>query len=570
MAGLLFAGGCGRSRPPESAGADREAPPAAEAPWFEEVAAAAGVTFGHSSGHHGRFLMPEINTGGAGLLDFDNDGLLDVFLVNGGFADPTRPGPPGHRLYRNLGGWRFADVTAEARAGANAGYGMGVACADFDGDGWTDLYVLNLRANVLLRNRGDGTFEDVTARAGVSGEEWSSSAAFLDFDDDGHLDLFVVNYLHWSPATEIECYSRGGVPDYCSPLSYRAPAMDRLFRNRGDGTFEDVSRTAGLHRAFGNGLGVATGDFDRDGRVDVFVANDATPNQLWHNLGGGRFEDVAPLQGAALNSLGVPRAGMGVVAVDLLQRGRLDLFVTHLAGEGNGLFLNNGGRFTDVITPRGPMQGSLPFTGFGVAFRDFDHDGEADLFVANGRVRLGAQDLDPRDPYAEPNTLLRGLGGGEFAMLQPAGGAAQPLLAASRGAAFGDLDNDGAEDVVVVNKDGPVHLLRNVAPRRGRWVGLDVRDAHGRVARNAIVRLAAGGRTWWRQVQPNEGYASSNDPRLVFGLGTASSPVQAWVRWPDGAVEAFGPLTEGRYQPLVRAGGRTERGEEFWPAEATP
>jgi hypothetical protein len=415
--------------------------------------------------------------------------------------------------------------------------------------------VLHLRGVVLLRNRGDGTFEDVTARAGLAGSDWASSAAFLDFDADGHLDLFIANYLHWSPATEIECYSRGGVPDYCSPLSYRAPAMDRLYRNRGDGTFEDVSRAAGLHRAFGNGLGVATGDFDRDGRVDVFVANDATPNQLWLNRGDGRFEDAAPLRGAALNALGIPRAGMGVVAVDLGGRGWLDLFVTHLVGEGHGLFRNTNGFFTDVITPRGPMLGSRPFTGFGVAFRDFNLDGETDLFIAHGRVRLGAQDLDPADPYAEPNLLLRGLGPGEFAIVSPAGGTAPPLLGTSRGAAFGDLDDDGAVDVVVVNKDGPVHLLRNVTAGRGPWLGLDVRDARGRVARNALVRVDAGGRSRWQQVQPNEGYASSHDPRLVFGLGAAAAADHVWIRWPDGAREGFGPLPAGRYHRLEQSRG---------------
>ncbi len=502
--------------------------------------------------------MPEINTGGVGLIDFDNDGLLDVFCVNGGSADPALTNSVNHGLYHNLGNWHFEDVTIRAGIGSTAGYGMGVACADFDNDGWTDIYVLNLRANTLYRNRGNGTFDDVTAHAGVAGDpgEWSSSAAFFDYDGDGHLDLYVANYIHWSVATEVECYSAGGVLDYCSPLSYHAPARDRLFHNRGDGTFEDVTQAMGLDRAFGNGLGVATADFDHDGRVDVFVANDAMPNQLWMNHGTSGFQEDASLRGCALNVLGIPRAGMGAVTVDLLRNGWLDLFVTHLVGEGNAWFRNSQGEFTDAITPDGPMQGSRASTGFGVGFQDFNHDGEPDLFVANGRVRLGDATTDPRNPYAEPNTLLRGLGNGRFAAVVPAGGTQPPLVAASRGAAFGDLDNDGAEDIVVLNKDGPVHVLPNLVGGEGNWVGLDLVDSHQRVARNAIVRLEVDGRSEWRQVQPNEGYASSNDPRLVFGLGTAAATGSVWVRWAGGSQEVFGPFSAGRYYRVIEGTGK--------------
>lgn len=557
--GGLWGAGCDRGPTPSGPAAVERPVPSPPAtvgtPWFREVGDASGINFRHSSGHQDRFLMPEINTGGVGLLDVDGDGWLDVFCVNGGFADPSRSGPPGHRLYRNQGGWKFEDVTERAGVGANPGYGMGVTCGDFDGDGRTDLYVLNLRGNVLYRNRGDGTFEDVTAKAGVAGDAWSSSAAFFDYDRDGALDLFVVNYIHWSMATEVACSSRGGEADYCSPLSYRAPAMDRLYRNRGDGTFEDVTTALGIDRAYGNGLGVATGDWDGDGWVDVFVANDATPNQLWMNRSGKGFVDEALVRGCAVNAVGVPRAGMGAVAVDLMARGWLDLFVTHLVGEGNGWFVNEGGHFVDRITARGPTRGSLPFTGFGVGFRDFDHDGEWDLFVAQGRVRLGVRDLSPTDPYAEPNLLLRGLGGAEFEEVTPAGGTLPVLMAASRGAAFGDLDNDGGDDVVILNKDGPVHVLRNAVSQRGSWVGLDVCDARGRVARQALVRVEQGGRRWIRQVQPNEGYGSSHDPRLVFGLGRAAEAVRVVVRWGDGSEETFGPLGAGRYHRLTAGQG---------------
>ncbi len=560
---VLLVTGCDPSSPPAaSSPSASSAPPTvpspttdaaspAAAPWFAEVAADAGLNFHHTSGFRGQYCMPEINSGGVGLLDFDRDGLLDVFCVNGGSVHGPAPAEAGHRLFRNLGHWRFEDVTARAGVGSNLHYGMGVACADFDGDGWTDLYVLNLRTNVLYRNRGDGSFEDVTSQAGVGGSEWSSSAAFFDYDADGHPDLVVANYIHWSLATEVPCASRGGTPDYCSPLSYRAPAHSRLFRNLGNGTFREVTTEAGIDQGLGNGLGVATGDFDHDGDLDVFVANDAMPNHLWINQGGGRFRDEALARGCAVNVMGLPRAGMGAVAVDILQRGALDLFVTHLVGEGNGYFRNTNGTFLDTISPRGPMAGSWPSTGFGVGFRDFDHDGHLDLFVANGRARLGVQDLDPRDPYAEPNTLLRGLGNGEFIAVAPTGGTQPPLVATSRGVAFGDLDNDGAEDAVVVNKDGPAHLLRNLVGSRGHWIGLDVRDARGAVARNAIVRLeSASGRVSWRQVQPNEGYASSQDERLVFGVGAESGIARVVVRYPGGAERVFGPLPVDRYHRL--------------------
>ena len=275
-----------------------------------------------------------METGGVGVIDFDNDGLMDVFCVDGGSADPARPVVPAHRLYRNLGNWNFEDVTGKAGIRVADGFGMGCAVGDFDGDTWPDLYVTQLGANHLFRNRHDGTFEDVTGKAGVAVRSWSTGAAFLDFDSDGHLDLFVVNYIRWSPAIEMQCFSHGGQRDYCSPVNYHAPAPTFLFRNRGDGTFEDVSEASGIRRAYGNGFGVATGDFDGNGHVDIFVANDAMPNQLWLNQGHGRFIDDAPLRGCALNVHGVPRAGMGAVAFDVLQRGARDIFVTHLVGEG--------------------------------------------------------------------------------------------------------------------------------------------------------------------------------------------------------------------------------------------
>ena len=569
--------GCGKPRAVGNGG-DSTAParPAANAPaplstarvsappWFTNVVAGSGLDFQHRSGQAGHFWLPEMETGGVGLIDFDGDGLLDVFCVSGGSLDPAHPVAPGHRLYRNLGHWHFADVTHAAGLDSPDGYGMGCAVGDYDGDGRPDLYVTQLGSNHLYHNQGDGTFIDVTRTAGVAVRSWSTAAAFVDYDGDGRLDLLVVNYVKWSPEAEMECFSAGGRRDYCSPRNYQAAAPPVLFHNQGDGTFADVTAAAGLDRAYGNGLGLATGDFDHDGRIDFFVANDATPNQLWLNQGGGRFRDEGPLRGCALNSMGVPRAGMGVVAEDLGQRGWLDLYVTHLVGEGNGFFRNQAGNFLDAVTPDGPMAGSLPFTGFGVALADFDNDGELDLYVANGRVRRGAGELNPLDPYAEPNTLRRGLGGGRFDVVLPTGGTAEALVATSRGLAVGDLDNDGAPDVVVVNRDGPVHLLRNLVGDQRSWIQFRLSGRDGREVRNAILRWESPGRTQWRQLQPNQGYCSSQDPRVHFGLGTGAKEGHLWVRWADGQAEDFGIREAGQLHAIRAGAGRPAPGVFSW------
>ena len=568
---LLASAGCGKPRSSQIASdpGNVSTPTAAEThaptssgspsltrtntPWFTNVVTGSGLSFQHHSGQTGHYWLPEMETGGVGLLDFDGDGLLDVFCVNGGSLDPARPTPPGHQLYRNLGHWHFAEVTEAAGLDCPAGYGMGCAVGDYDGDGRPDLYVTQLGSNHLYHNLGNGRFEDMTQAAGVAVGSWSTSAAFVDYDGDGHLDLFVINYVKWSPEIEMDCFSAGGRRDYCSPKNYHAPAPTVLFHNRGNGTFEDVTTAAGLDRAYGNGFGVATGDFDHDGHIDLFVANDATPNQLWLNQGNGRFRDEGPLRGCALNSTGIPRAGMGVVAVDLFQHGWLDLFVTHLAGEGNGLFLNQKSIFLDSVTPAGPMAGSLPFTGFGVTFTDFDNDGKLDLYVANGRVRLGPGELNPQDPYAEVNTLHRGVGDGRFEAVQPRGGTEALLIATSRGLAVGDLDNDGSPDLVVVNRDGPVSLLKNLAGMNHAWILFNLVGRDGRDVRNAILRLETEAGIQWRQHQPNQGYCSSNDPRVHFGLGTVDSQAHLWVRWSDGTAEDFGSRAAGR-QHLIRAG----------------
>lgn len=570
---IAIAQGCGRG--PESSRESTQNPAASASlptpnpattptrPWFEAVGPDSGLDFRHHIGTRGRFYLPEMESGGVGLIDYNRDGQLDILCIDGGDLDPSQPRPPRHRLYRNDGGWRFTDVTEASGLRVSSGFGMGCTVGDYNRDGWPDLYITQYGGNRLFRNRGDGTFEEATQSAGVAVDSLSTSAAFVDYDTDGHLDLIVVNYVRWTPETERECFSSGGRRDYCSPLNYQAPAPPVLFHNRGDGTFDDVTREAGLLTAFGNGLGVATGDFDHDGRVDLFIANDAMANHLWLNRGGGRFQDDAPLRGCALNAVGVPRAGMGVVAVDLLQRGWLDLFVTHLVGEGNGLFLNEKGAFTDWLVPDGPMAGSQPHTGFGVEFADFDNDGRLDLYVANGRVKLGQRESDPTQPYAEPDSVKRGLGDGRFADV-PFAGLSREDPGVGRGLAIGDLDNDGALDVLVIRRDAPIRVLRNRAAGSNHWIALRLEDAHGHETRNAVIRIEAGGKIFWRQHQPNQGYASSQDPRVHFGLGSATQVEHVWIRWPDGKAEDFGSLPPDQIHTIRQGRGTAAPGAFEW------
>lgn len=526
----------------------------ASAPWFEDVAVQRGLTFVYRSGHTDRHYLPEIMGGGAALLDMDNDGDLDVYLVQAGdLLDPASH-RPGNRLFRNRGDGSFEDVTNGSGAEVR-GYGMGVTAGDYDNDGDTDLYVTNLGPNVLLRNDGGGRFTDVSTTARVADPRWSTSAAFVDYDADGDLDLYVANYIDWSPSVERDCYSLTGVPDYCAPRNYDAPIRDTLYRNEGGGVFTDISVQAGLGAAFGNGLGVAPGDFDGDGRLDIFVANDGMPNQLWLNRGQGRFEDVALIRGCAVDLDGKAKAGMGVHATDVDDDGDLDLLVVNLDGESDSFYRNDGDYFSDETAAVGLRVTSRPFTRFGMALLDFDNDGYLDLYEANGRVGRQSE-LYSSDPFAEPNLLLRGTSAGRFEEVMLRGGTSAPLVATSRAAAFGDLDNDGGVDLVVVNRDAPAHLLRNVVQGRGHWITVRVVDEHGRDAFGATVTLSAGGRRLRRDVTAAYSYLASNDPRVHVGLGSETRVADVKVRWVDGSVESFGELEADRRVILRRGAGR--------------
>ncbi len=532
---LLAAAACDRAVPPDLAAAEGPA-------WFREESGERGLDFTHSTGHEDRHLFPEIIGGGAALFDMDGDGDLDAYLVQSRGSN---------RLYDNDGTGHFGDVTAASGTG-DAGYGMGVAAGDYDNDGDVDLYVTNLGPNVLYRNDGNGRFTDVSEASGVADPSWGVSAAFLDYDADGDLDLFVVNYVDWSIDTELVCHDPQWLPDYCLPTNYDAPTMDRLFRNDGDGGFTDVTRSAGLDARRGNGMGVVTGDFDGDGSIDVFVANDAMMNHLWLNDGQGGFRDDALLRGCAIDEQGMTKAGMGVVAEDLDDDTDLDLIVVNLQNQTDSFFRNDDGFFVDATGPAGLAATSRWFTRFGVGVADFDNDGRPDLYQANGRVMKSPEPLVD-DPYAEPNLLLRGEGPARFLEVFPRGGTEPELIGTSRAAAFGDLDNDGGVDILVVNRDGPVYLLRNVVPDRGHWIRFRVLDQHGRDALGATVTLTAGGRNITRRVQTAYSYLASNDTRVHVGLGQVRSVEDVSVRWVGGETDAFGDFEADR-QVVLRRG----------------
>jgi hypothetical protein len=512
---------------------------------------------------------------GVGLLDYDNDGDLDVYVVQGQMlgpgttADAVYPprGPLRDRLFRNdlevaadgARTLRFTDVTDESGIDVRT-YGMGVAAGDIDNDGWVDLYRTGLDESVMLRNNGDGTFADVTAASGTDNRgRWGVPAAFVDIDRDGWLDLYVGNYLIYSVAADIDCLSVSGQSDYCPPNSYRAQP-DRLYRNRGDGTFVEVTATALTGGAYGPALGVSTADFDGDGWIDIYVGNDGEANQLWINQRDGTFRETAFLAGAAVNAQGNAEASMGIDAGDFDNDGDEDLFVTNWMSQMNILYVNaGGGTFEDRKAASGLGPPSLAKTGFGTAWFDFDNDSWLDLLAVNGSVATIEAQARAADPFPlrMPNQLYRNTGRGRFEDVSAMAGPAFALSEVSRGAAFGDIDNDGDIDVVVGNAAGPLHLLVNQIGTRHHWVGLRLvgarapRDMLG--ARVGVVR--PDGSTLWRRVRSDGSYASANDPRVLVGLGAASDPVRVRVQWPDGRTEAWPDVTADRWTTLTEGTG---------------
>ncbi len=485
----------------------------ADAPWLVDRAEELGVAFQYDSGASQAFLMPEIMGGGVAWIDYDNDGWLDLFFVQGHEIGGAAGAASDHRLFRNLEGRGFEPVEWRDGPAPSGAYGMGVAVGDYDGDGLADLFVSGVGPDALLRNLGDGRFRDVAAQAGVGDPGWSASASFLDFDRDGALDLFVTRYLHWAAESEVECSTVAGLRDYCSPQSYEAPVPDLLYRGNGDGTFEEVSARSGLLAKPGTGLGVVAEDFDGDGWLDVFVANDGMPDRLWMNRRTGTFRDEALIRGVAVDFSGAAKAGMGVSVVDLEGDGDPDLVVGNLRGESDSLFFNLGGHFADGTARTGLAADSSVFTRFGLVTADLNHDGAVELFVANGRVALHSP-ADGDDPYSEPDSLYTMGADGRLAALPTALEPAR--VRTSRGAAGADFDHDGDIDIVVVHRDARAELLRNESQKKGSSITFSVRSGVG-PATGAAFRVA--GRA--SRARSDSSYLSASDPRVHFGLATS-------------------------------------------------
>jgi hypothetical protein len=533
---------------------------------FREAAAETGLRFQHFTGATGRFYLPEIMGSGVALLDYDGDGDLDIFLVQGTFLDPGK----GNRLFRNMlketGKLQFVDVTEQAGLShadlshadlSQSGYGMGVAVGDYNNDGYPDLYVTCFGSNILYRNNGNGTFTDVTREAGVQDGGWSASAAFVDYDKDGYLDLYVAHYLDFTVRGNKECFDATGERDYCAPIAYK-PVLHRLFRNLGNGKFQDVTQAAGIAAAVGPGLGVTCADFNGDGWPDIYVANDGAANLLWLNNGNGTFREAALRAGAAYSVDGVARAGMGVAAGDFDGTGHESILVTNLTREGATLYRNNGrGEFDDATMQSGLYQPTFPYTGFGVGWFDYDNDGRPDLFISNGGVTIMESLRGTPYPFHQRNLLLHNEG---VRFRETSGEAGPPfqLSEVGRGAAFGDIDNDGRIDIVVTNNNGPVRLLLNQTAPAGHWLEVRLqgvkcnRDGIG--ARVAVLR--EGHAPLWRRVHADGSYLSASDLRVHFGLGERPAD-RVLVEWPDGLKESWNrvrqdslvTLREGTGQP---------------------
>ncbi|MEO1366903.1 MAG: CRTAC1 family protein [Acidobacteriota bacterium] len=529
-----------------------------------------GVDFVHDAGEGGELLFPEMMGGGVAVLDADGDGDLDLYFVSGSKGLGTGGAGAVNRLYLQGDDGRFADATAGSGVG-DPGYGTGVAAADFDNDGHEDLFVANIGADRLFRGRGDGTFEDVTRRAGLTASddvdrEWSTSAAFCDVNRDGHLDLYVVGYVIFDRS--VTCTDKAGRPEYCGPDSFE-DRFDTLWLNRGDGSFKDVSEAAGLRVVTGAGLGLVCEDVNDDGWVDIYVANDGDPNQLWVNQGDGTFFDDALIMGTSVNAAGLYEAGMGVVAADFDNDADFDLFLTHLRDETNTFYRNLGAGigFEDQTTRVGLAAASTPYTGFGTAAFDLDLDGDLDLVIANGRVTRGDPLTDhlpgPWNPYAEPNLVYRN-DGGDFSLWGPGVEALTGSIEVSRSLATGDLDADGDLDVVLGNIESAAHLYR-AEPPAGRWLLVDAVDpalSRRAIGARVTVTLAPGADAPQRagaQVRTIQGamsYLSSSDPRAHFGFGPVpAAAVEVEIRWPGGDVERFVDVAVDQAVTLRRGEG---------------
>jgi hypothetical protein len=521
---------------------------------FEEIAAKSGLNYVTATASTENKNQPQTMVAGVALLDYDGDGSLDVYLVGGASIPSLIKDSPVYwnRLFHNNRDGTFTDVTVKAGL-AGAGYGSGVAVGDYDNDGWPDIFLANVTGNQLFHNNGDGTFTDVTAKAGLSGAKlngkkmWSVGAGWFDYNNDGYLDLFVVNYCDWEPNKDPVCMLKDGVRGFCHPNLYK-PLHNTLYRNNRDGTFTDVSEETGIVQYAGKGMSVTFADYDGDGYLDAFVANDTTPNFLFHNLHGKRFEEVGAQAGVAYSADGVALSSMGADFRDINNDGLPDIWYTATEREGFPLDINAGkGDFVDMTVANG-LATTTDMSGWGNGMADFDNDGWKDLFVARANVMDNIGEVNPARRYPEPNTIFRNLGQGKFQNVSTTAGLEFQREAAHRGVAFGDLDNDGRVDMVVSVLNGPAELFHNISETGNHWILLRlVGTKSNRMAIGAQVKLTTGdGSAQWNEVTTAVGYASSSDPRVHFGLGKNNVVREIEIRWPSGIRQVL------RDQPVDR------------------
>lgn len=527
---------------------------------FRDVTAHAGITFKHTDGSGGNYYIVEYVASGLATFDYDGDGLIDIYFLNGAPLRGTRTDSPtpGNRLYRNLGGWKFRDVTVQAGVGGT-GFALGVAVGDYDNDGRPDLYVNNFGPNVLYRNDGDGTFSDMTAEAGVGRENRVGAGTnFLDIDGDGWLDLFVSNYIRFRYEGHV-LRTMKGVPTYPSPLDY-PPETNNLFRNNGDGTFADVSESSGIASQPGTGMGTICADYDLDGATDIFVANDVMGSFLFKNDGKGHFEDVGVLSGIAYDAGGIPHGNMGVDCGDYDRDGQPDFFVTSYHREMPALYRNlGGGLFDDVTRSARAGQSSYPHVKWGCGLVDFDNDGYKDIFIGCGHLADKAELIDDTTAYQVRPILLRNTGDGKFADISAACGEGMQVKMVARGVAFDDLDNDGDIDVVVLNSRRGPTLLQNMVNDSGstnHWLQLELRGTRtNRGGVGALVKVVAGELTLIDEVHSGRSYQSHFGSRLHFGLGDRDRVDRVEVRWIGGGAEIFDRVAANRCLTLTEGTG---------------
>ncbi len=530
---------------------------------FVDVAHAAGITFQHDNAASSEKYLIETMGSGCGWIDYDQNGLLDLYLVNGAATRLYTPkNPLRSALYRNNGDGTFTDVTEKAGVGAEGLFGMGVAVGDYDNDGFPDLLVLGYGRCILYHNNGDGTFTDVTVKAGVANTgRWASSGAWFDYDNDGRLDVVIANYVDWSPDKNFWCGEHGpGLRSYCHPDNYQGEPP-RLYHNNGDGTFSDVSKATGVGLKAGNGLGVVTFDYDNDGWQDIFIANDSLPNFLFHNNRDGTFREVGYAAGVAVSMDGTPEAGMGTDAADITGDGRMDLFVTHLDQQLARLYQNLGDQTFDDVTLRSKMAyATFHISGFGTRLMDYDNDGARDVFMANGHILDNVERYHADVHYAEPKLMFRNTGRGVFENVSEQLGSDFRLPRVSRGAAIADFDNDGDLDILVNNNGQPAQLLRNDGGNVNHWLEIFLIGAKSnRDGVGARVKITAGDMVLYDQRKGGMSYQSAQDPRLHFGLGQQTGVDALEILWPSGAVTKLANLKSDQILAVREGEGVVKR-----------